>query len=98
MSQHGRYATTTAPRAELSTPAGVRPAETSRPKVPFRGGDHNAAGQTGLSTVVRLSIKSHEVDPLRVYEQLFGQEAHVDEHTGGVRTHAGRAAAGPLQR
>jgi len=30
----------------------------------------------------RISIRKHQVDPERIFEQLFGFRPEVDEHTG----------------
>jgi len=83
----------TAPTTGLAPEAGasrILPSPTSRPTQPYRGGSPDAAGQTGLSAVTRLSLRKHEVDPLRVHAHLFGKEAEIDEHTGGARyTQAG---------
>jgi len=82
-----RYASTLGVSPELSTvPRRPRSVE-SRPPVPYHG---SSEGEGPLSDyhkppqqrqMERLSIQRFEVDPDRVYQQLFGMEAEVDEHT-----------------
>lgn len=85
MARSRYYAPTAGPRGEtIAKPTRVGSTPAARPTEAFRGGTHDAYGQTGLSAVTRLSVLRHEVDPLRVFKHLFGKEAVYDEHTGIV--------------
>jgi hypothetical protein len=81
----------------LSSTSGVRPELTTQPRnlrsmggpapSPYHG---STQGEEPLSNYhkppqqrmqERLSVQKHEVDPNRVWKQLMGKEANVDEHT-----------------
>jgi hypothetical protein len=58
-----------------------------KPAAPYHG---SSQGEEPLSNYhkppqqrmqERLSVQKYEVDPSRVYEQLMGKEAKVDEHS-----------------
>lgn len=77
------------PAAPPPGPAAVVPAPVAMPREAYRGGVHDAAGQTGVSRVPRLSVRRYEYDPLRAYRLCFGKEPDVDEHSGRmVHPHA----------
>ncbi len=82
------YSPTAGGRPELFNVPRKPHAVGQKPPVPYHG---SSRGEEPISDyhkplrqrmVDRLSVQRHEVDPAKVYRQLTGKEAKIDEYSG----------------
>jgi hypothetical protein len=57
----------------------------ARPSVPYKGSEKsNVESPRGSQFTSKLDMKSWDVDPMRILQQLLGKEMVADEHSGMV--------------